>query len=103
MARRSQQQWRELIDAQQSSGLNAAAFCNQHEVNAKYFSLRKNQLLKSQSSEFVRLQSEADSVVMDEEACKPPAKRSCIRVVEVEVDDESLIDTLTLILDRKLR
>ncbi len=75
-------------------------FAGNTRVNAKYFSLRKNQLLKNRAGEFVRLQSVADSVVMDEEACKPPAKRSRIRVVEVEVDDESLIDTLTLILDR---
>ena len=44
MTKRSQQQWFELFDAHEQSGLSAAEFCRQHQLCAKYFSLRKRQL-----------------------------------------------------------
>jgi len=44
MVRRTQEQWRELIELQAKSGLSATAFCADHGINAKYFSLRKQQL-----------------------------------------------------------
>ena len=50
MKRRSQAQWRALFQQQQSSGLNAAAFCREQGVSAKYFSLRRRQLLDGATS-----------------------------------------------------
>lgn len=47
MRRRSKDDWRQLIEEQQSSGMIAAVFCRERNVNAKYFSLRKKQLLNS--------------------------------------------------------
>jgi len=45
MAYRSRDDWRELIEEQQTSGMIAAVFCRERNINAKYFSLRKQQLL----------------------------------------------------------
>lgn len=44
MAKRSQQQWFELFKTHEQSGVSAAEFCRQHQLCAKYFSLRKRQL-----------------------------------------------------------
>ncbi len=44
MTKRSKQQWFELFEAHEQSGLSAADFCRQHQLCAKYFSLRKQQL-----------------------------------------------------------
>jgi hypothetical protein len=44
MAYRNQEDWRLLIEEQQSSGLSAAAFCRDKNISAKYFSLRKQKL-----------------------------------------------------------
>ena len=44
MTRRTQDQWRELVKQQADSGQTATAFCTDHGVNAKYFSLRKQKL-----------------------------------------------------------
>ena len=35
--RRSKQQWLDLLDQQQSSGLSAAEFCRQHNITPKRF------------------------------------------------------------------
>lgn len=56
MARRSQADWRALIEAQVSSGMTAAAFCRKHGINQKYFSFRRRQLgakASAPSSRFV--------------------------------------------------
>jgi len=45
MAYRNQDDWRQLIEEQQASGIIAAVFCRERNINAKYFSLRKQQLL----------------------------------------------------------
>ena len=50
MKRRTQAQWRALFQQQQSSGLNAAAFCRAQGVCPKYFSLRRRQLFDSAAS-----------------------------------------------------
>ena len=60
MIRRSKEEWRALIQAQKTSGLNQMQFCKEHELNPKYFSLRKKQLLSAlelhaNSTEFIRL------------------------------------------------
>ena len=47
MTYRNQDDWRQLIEEQQASGLIAAVFCRERNINAKYFSLRKQQLLSS--------------------------------------------------------
>ena len=44
MVRRSKSEWFELFEAHEQSGLTAAEFCRQHQLCAKYFSLRKQQL-----------------------------------------------------------
>ena len=47
MAYRNQDDWRQLIEEQQASGMIAAVFCRERNINTKYFSLRKQQLLSS--------------------------------------------------------
>ena len=44
MVRRSQADWRALIETQASSGMTAAAFCRKQGINQKYFSFRRRQL-----------------------------------------------------------
>jgi len=44
MTIRTQEQWHALVEAQKHSGLTQAKFCEQHDINPKYFSLRKSQL-----------------------------------------------------------
>ena len=60
MARRSQADWRALIEAHPTSGTTAAAFCRKHGINQKYFSFRRRQLGVKQaaaSSQFVPVKS----------------------------------------------
>ncbi|HEC73706.1 MAG TPA: hypothetical protein ENI26_04940 [Methylophaga aminisulfidivorans] len=45
MTYRNQDDWRQLIEEQQASGMIASVFCRERNINAKYFSLRKQQLL----------------------------------------------------------
>jgi hypothetical protein len=40
-ARRSKEDWQELILRQAESGLSAQQFCRNHDVCPKYFSIRK--------------------------------------------------------------
>lgn len=59
MKRRSNEQWRELFSQHNTSGLSAAAFCQQHDLCPKYFSLRRKQLMKNNGeveTGFVRVQ-----------------------------------------------
>ncbi|PWQ92617.1 IS66 family insertion sequence element accessory protein TnpA, partial [Leucothrix pacifica] len=44
MARRTQAQWQSLIQQFEQSGLSQVAFCQQHELNPTYFSLRRSKL-----------------------------------------------------------
>lgn len=44
MTKRTPAQWQALFFNHQSSGLTSAAFCRQHKLCPKYFSLRKRQL-----------------------------------------------------------
>jgi len=46
MKNRSKQQWQEIINRQQQSGISAAQFCRNEKIDQKYFSTRKRQLLK---------------------------------------------------------
>jgi hypothetical protein len=61
MARRTQEQWRQLIEEQQASGLNASAFCRDRQIDVKYFSLRKQQLKAPTESGFIRAKLENTS------------------------------------------
>ena len=61
MTRRSSQDWLALIAEQTVSGLSAAAFCRDKDLNAKYFSLRKTQLSKQASSAFIPVQLSTSS------------------------------------------
>ena len=47
MSRRTKAQWQDLIAQQSSSGLSAAEFCRNLNLNTKYFSLRKKRLKNS--------------------------------------------------------
>ena len=44
MSRRTKAQWHALFEAHEQSGQTAAAFCREHQVNPKYFGLRRRQL-----------------------------------------------------------
>ncbi len=58
MKKRSEEQWRELFEQQEGSGVSAAVFCKQNELCPKYFSLRRKQLAKMAGKEeagFVRV------------------------------------------------
>ncbi|MEM9004588.1 MAG: hypothetical protein AAGE59_13830 [Cyanobacteria bacterium P01_F01_bin.86] len=49
MAKLSEQEWRVLFQQHADSGLSANAFCKQHKLCPKYFSLRKKQLQQAES------------------------------------------------------
>lgn len=44
MIRRTPEQWKTLIQEQQSSGQNQSQFCQERNICPRYFSLRKKQL-----------------------------------------------------------
>jgi len=46
MKRRSKEQWQAIIAKQQQSGLSAAQFCRNENIEQKYFSTRKRRLIK---------------------------------------------------------
>ena len=48
MTRRSKVQWHALIEAYERSGMTGVAFCREHGINSKYFSLRRRRLLDSE-------------------------------------------------------
>ena len=56
MKRRSREEWQQLIQQQQESGLKASEFCKQHGLCEKYFSTVKYKL-KKQSPEQSPFQS----------------------------------------------
>lgn len=58
---RSREDWKALIEAQLGSGLSAAAFCREQQINAKYFSKRKTETMRladqpELTSAFVKIQ-----------------------------------------------
>lgn len=46
MKRRSKEQWQEIIAKQEQSGLSAAQFCRNENIEQKYFSTRKRRMIK---------------------------------------------------------
>ena len=53
MIRRSKEQWLSLFQQHADSGLTAAAFCKQHNIDQTYFSLRKTQLCRADEAAFI--------------------------------------------------
>jgi hypothetical protein len=49
MTRRTQEQWHTLFEEYKLSGLTQTQFCDRHNINPKYFSLRRCQLKTKQS------------------------------------------------------
>ena len=47
MKQRTRADWLSLFESHAQSGLTASAFCKQHGLCPRYFSVRKKQLLKS--------------------------------------------------------
>lgn len=45
MVTRTEEEWRNLFETHDGSGLSAAEFCQQNKLCPKYFSLRRKQLL----------------------------------------------------------
>jgi hypothetical protein len=59
---RNREDWKTLIETQLESGLSAAEFCRQQQVNAKYFSKRKTEHMRLADTPeappaFVKIQS----------------------------------------------
>lgn len=52
--KRSESEWKRLFTDQLQSGLSAAAYCREHKLCAKYFSLRRRQLGFSQDVKVVK-------------------------------------------------
>ena len=65
MARRSSQEWQAIIEQQQVSGLSVVEFCQQQQLNSKYFHARQRSLLKRQQrnagSPFVKVSNPTSS------------------------------------------
>jgi hypothetical protein len=90
MTRRTQDQWRELIDEQAASDLSAAEFCRQRSVNPKYFSTRKRQL-EQQRGSFIKVVTPRVEPSLESSIVK-------VRGIEFEVSGSSvnqLLEQLT--------
>lgn len=60
--RRSTIEWQALIELEQKNHLNTHDFCQEHELNYKYYSKKKNELklrhpTESQKNGFIKLES----------------------------------------------
>ena len=53
MIRRSKEQWLSLFQQHANSGLTAAAFYKQHDLDQAYFSLRRTQLCNTDEAAFI--------------------------------------------------
>jgi hypothetical protein len=98
MVRRTKAQWHELFEAQQSSGQTNAAFCRQHKLNPKYFSLRKQQLGDIQKTSFVLAQP-----CSEQSNEQIPTMVTRLRIIDIELgasplDIKSLATTLNHLL-----
>lgn len=67
MKKRSESEWRQLFSDHATSGLSAAAYCREHNLCPKYFSLRRRQLgavssidnVKKAASNFIKVEPPA--------------------------------------------
>jgi len=89
MIKRSEFQWRELFQQQEQSGLSAAAFCREHSLNPKYFSLRKKQLSDQPAFVQVKPKPQSNDIVRRE-----PKQTVRIRVIEFEVPLSCLSESI---------
>ena len=89
MSRRTKTEWRSLIEQQQASGLSAAAFCRQHQLNPKYFSSRKH-ALSLRTASFVKMAPNQSS--------SSEHTSIAIRVIELSVPWSQLDDALSRLL-----
>ena len=94
MPRRTEEEWRDLIAQQQSSGVSAAKFCRERAITSKYFSTRKKQLCGSANS-FVQV---AGSSVP--RSVESPVK---LRIIEVDIRADIVLDSLSLLLAQRER
>lgn len=83
-ARRSKEDWQELILRQADSGLSAQQFCRDNDVCHKYFSIRKKQLGLRQSAFVPVSQSKRTGSDIPTSALTPPSLalqygRCCLR------------------------
>ena len=83
--RRSEADWRELIEECNASGLTAAEFCRRNGLNAKYFSLQKAKL-KNANKAFVAVQPATVREV------RPSTVK--LRIVELDVSLNELSSVL---------
>ena len=57
MTRRTFNDWKNLVEKQITSGLSVPQFCNQHNLNPKYFYARKSKVVQStDDSGFIQAQ-----------------------------------------------
>lgn len=90
--RRSKEKWRQIVADQQSSGLTAAEYCRQHDINSKYFSTRKTQL---NNGNFVRVNPNISQPCESAATfLKAVSKQPRIRIIDVELGD--VLDTRAL-------
>ncbi len=103
MSRRSKADWLALISEQESSGLTAAEYCRQQDINEKYFSVRKRQLSRT-GNQFVKV-TPVVAQVSKQIAGAMESHGVKLRVIEVElplqVSNQS--GTISLLLDRLLK
>ncbi|MFT5571668.1 MAG: hypothetical protein ACI9FR_000587 [Cryomorphaceae bacterium] len=92
MSKRTKVQWPELINQQQESGLNAAEFCRRNGANARYFSLRRQQL-GGTSKSFVQVRPSIANQIA------PAAQSIKLRVIEIDLPQEAALESLALLLN----
>ena len=50
--------WPELLSEFEDSGLTKTQFCNDQNINPKYFSLRRSKMMKCKASSFIQVEVE---------------------------------------------
>jgi len=94
MKKRSEEQWRELFEQQETSGVSAAVFCKQNDLCPKYFSLRRKQLAKvvgKKESGFVRVK--VKSKILHE---TPSVKATSLPGLLAHIATQKYVDALPL-------
>ena len=62
MTTRRRYNWPELITQFKQSGQSQTQFCKQHDLNAKYFSLKLSKLRSNKAGSFVKARTEPEVV-----------------------------------------
>ncbi|WP_394202357.1 IS66 family insertion sequence element accessory protein TnpA, partial [Marinagarivorans algicola] len=82
MKRSPEAEWQALIKEQAQSGLTATEFCKQRGISGKYFSLRKQRLLKADPEQMdfavasIRPESSAIEIRLGHTAIRLPVNQS---------------------------